>query len=74
MYLDVVLDADYQPIQKSNLVEEELVDWLKDHPEVNVQGNMVCVGRTLEFLSVQEYIDRHTRLASRVDFFDIDPS
>lgn len=55
VFLDVVLDADYQPIHDSN--RSDLPDWLADHPEVNVPGNMVCVGRTLRFMSVQEYID-----------------
>ena len=57
MYLDVVLDCNYQPIPGSNSPEGCLKEWLSDHPEANVPGNMVCVGRTLKFMTVQEYID-----------------
>lgn len=59
-YLDVVLDENYRPISGSNKIEGELAEWLAGHPEVNVPGNMVCVGRTLAFMSVQEYIDKNS--------------
>lgn len=61
MFLDVALDSNYKPFPGSNCPEGTLMEWLNAHPEVNVPGNMVCVGRTLEFMSVQEYIDSRSQ-------------
>ena len=52
-YLDAVLNSDYLPIK--NDVEEKVKRWLLDNPHIR-EGYMVCIGKTMAFVSVQHYL------------------
>lgn len=54
MFLDAVLDENIKPV--FNAQPHEVVQWLKDNPVPD--DYQVCVGKTLEFLSVRAYLDR----------------
>ena len=59
MYLDAVVDVMLDSI--FNGTQEEVLSWLEQHM-IFAPVVQVCVGRTLEILSVDEYIKRYSRV------------
>lgn len=52
VYLDAVLDQDFQPI--FNNTPEEVTNWLKENP--STEKRWVCVGRSLRFVTPEDYL------------------
>jgi|1185.fasta_scaffold11665_4 hypothetical protein len=59
MYLDAVVNENIKPV--FNASPHDTIEWLKRNKDVIPDGYQVCVGRTLEFLSVDEYLAREDK-------------
>lgn len=53
MYFDAVLDDDMKPL--CNGTQEEVLAWLDERPQFHDQLQ-VCVGKTMQFVTVEEYL------------------
>jgi len=52
-YFDAVLDDDMKPL--CNGSQEEVLAWLEERTQFHSQLQ-VCIGRTMRFVSVEEYL------------------
>lgn len=56
MYFDAVLNEDYKPIFNGS--PNEVKQWLEDNKnDEEVQKSVVCLGRTLTYTSVDNYLN-----------------
>lgn len=54
-YYDAVLDGDMQPL--CNGSQDEVLEWLETRPSLQ-DDVTVCIGRTMKFVSVEEYLQQ----------------
>lgn len=54
-YFDAVLDGSKKPL--CNGSQEKVLEWLESRPSVQSEIK-VCIGRTMEIVSVEEYLEQ----------------
>ena len=62
MYFDAVLDADMEPL--FNSTPEEVAEWLVEHA-ADSAPKQVCVGETMELLSIDDYLRQYDESTRR---------
>lgn len=55
VYFDAVLDVNMTPL--CNGTPEEVLAWLDERPQFHDQVQ-VCIGKTMEFMTVEDYLEQ----------------
>ena len=69
MFFDAVLDVNCQPLH--NGPPEDIVRWLRQNPGACRPENQVCLGETMDFMSIPAYVQIYGSEAGVLPALDV---